>query len=236
MIGQTTLLASAFVVPLGMLLACLWPRVLNRMPSLLAFAPIPALVAVLLVADDPADVRFGTLPFDLRARPSRRHAARRCGAVVDRIRGLRFAVSAGPAQPRAIRGVLVDDADRMRRRISGRRHGGLVFSSRAAHARSLRSRRPPRNVPRMARRRDLYRARPAGRILPAHGLRAAGRADPGRQPVDPRRRCGAADLASARSDTCPVDRRPWHEGGPRTISFLDATGLFGCADAGFRGV
>ena len=50
MIGQTTLLASAFVVPLGMLLLCLWPQVLNRMPSLLAFAPFPALAAVLLVA------------------------------------------------------------------------------------------------------------------------------------------------------------------------------------------
>src|SRR5438270_2696198 len=54
MIGGSTLLTSAFVVPLGMLLACLWPRALNRMPSLLAFAPIPALAAVLLVASDSA--------------------------------------------------------------------------------------------------------------------------------------------------------------------------------------
>src|ERR1700730_6676501 len=52
MIEARTLLATALVVPLGMLLACLWPRVLNRMPSLLAFAPIPALAAVLLVTDD----------------------------------------------------------------------------------------------------------------------------------------------------------------------------------------
>jgi multicomponent Na+:H+ antiporter subunit A len=52
MIGQSTLLASAFVVPLGMLMACLWPRARERMPSLLAFAPIPALAAVLLVAAD----------------------------------------------------------------------------------------------------------------------------------------------------------------------------------------
>jgi len=52
MIGQTTLLASAFVVPFGMLLLCLWPQVLSRMPSLLAFAPIPALAAVLTVATD----------------------------------------------------------------------------------------------------------------------------------------------------------------------------------------
>ena len=50
MIEARTLLAAALVVPLGMLLACLWPRALNRMPSLLAFAPIPALAAVLLVA------------------------------------------------------------------------------------------------------------------------------------------------------------------------------------------
>ena len=45
MIGESTLLASAFVVPLGMLLVCLWPRALDRMPSLLAFAPIPAPVS-----------------------------------------------------------------------------------------------------------------------------------------------------------------------------------------------
>ena len=52
MIEARTLLAAALVVPLGMLLACLWPRALNRMPSLLAFAPIPALAAVMLVAED----------------------------------------------------------------------------------------------------------------------------------------------------------------------------------------
>src|SRR5258708_22500571 len=52
MIEARTLLATALVVPLGMLLACLWPRALNRMPSFLAFAPIPALAAVLLVTDD----------------------------------------------------------------------------------------------------------------------------------------------------------------------------------------
>jgi multicomponent Na+:H+ antiporter subunit A len=52
MIEARTLLATALVVPLGMLLACLWPRALNRMPSFLALAAIPALAAVLLVADD----------------------------------------------------------------------------------------------------------------------------------------------------------------------------------------
>ena len=52
MIETSTLLAAAFVAPLGMLLACLWPRALNRMPSYLALAPIPALAAALLVADD----------------------------------------------------------------------------------------------------------------------------------------------------------------------------------------
>jgi multicomponent Na+:H+ antiporter subunit A len=51
MIEARTLLATALVVPLGMLLACLWPRALNRMPSFLALAATPAL-AVLLVADD----------------------------------------------------------------------------------------------------------------------------------------------------------------------------------------
>jgi multicomponent Na+:H+ antiporter subunit A len=52
MIEGRTLLAAALVVPLGMLLACLWPRARNRMPSLLALAPVPALVAVLLAAHD----------------------------------------------------------------------------------------------------------------------------------------------------------------------------------------
>ena len=52
MIETRTLLAIALAVPLGMLLACLWPRALNRMPSFLALAPIPALASLLLVADD----------------------------------------------------------------------------------------------------------------------------------------------------------------------------------------
>jgi multicomponent Na+:H+ antiporter subunit A len=64
MIGQTILLASAFVVPLGMLLLCLWPQVLNRMPSLLAFAPFPALAAVLLVATD-SSLAIGSARFHL---------------------------------------------------------------------------------------------------------------------------------------------------------------------------
>ena len=64
MIGQTTLLASAFLVPLGMLLACLSPGVRNRMTSLLVFAPIPALVAVLLVATD-SSLTLGSARFHL---------------------------------------------------------------------------------------------------------------------------------------------------------------------------
>jgi len=52
MIETRTLLAIALAVPLGMLLACLWPRALNRMPSFLALAPMPALASLLLVADD----------------------------------------------------------------------------------------------------------------------------------------------------------------------------------------
>lgn len=54
MIEARILLACAFILPLGMLLACLWPRALNRMPSLLALAPIPALAAVLFAADNSA--------------------------------------------------------------------------------------------------------------------------------------------------------------------------------------
>ncbi len=64
MIGQTTLLASSFIVPLGMLLLCLWPQALSRMPSLLAFAPIPALAAVLLVATD-SSLAIGSARFHL---------------------------------------------------------------------------------------------------------------------------------------------------------------------------
>ena len=64
MIGQSTLLASALVVPLGMLVTCLWPGALSRMPSLLAFAPIPALVAVLLVATD-SSLAIGSAHFHL---------------------------------------------------------------------------------------------------------------------------------------------------------------------------
>jgi multicomponent Na+:H+ antiporter subunit A len=54
MMETTTLLAGALAVPLFMLLACLWPRVLNRMPSCLAFAPIPALAAALFASWDSA--------------------------------------------------------------------------------------------------------------------------------------------------------------------------------------
>ena len=52
MIDTEILLAGAFVVPIGMLLACLWPEALARMPKNLLFAPMPALAAVLLVGDD----------------------------------------------------------------------------------------------------------------------------------------------------------------------------------------
>jgi multicomponent Na+:H+ antiporter subunit A len=52
MMDAEILLAGAFVVPIGMLLACLWPGALARMPQYLPFAPTPALAAVLLVGDD----------------------------------------------------------------------------------------------------------------------------------------------------------------------------------------
>ena len=46
------LLACTFSAPLAMLLACLWPGALDRMPLCLPFAPMPALAAALLVTDD----------------------------------------------------------------------------------------------------------------------------------------------------------------------------------------
>lgn len=52
MMDTPVLLAGAFLVPLGILLACLWPAALGRMPQYLPFAPVPALAAVFLVGDD----------------------------------------------------------------------------------------------------------------------------------------------------------------------------------------
>jgi len=52
MTTSDVLLAGAFAAPLGMLLACLWPGALDRMPLCLPFAPMPALAAALLVTDD----------------------------------------------------------------------------------------------------------------------------------------------------------------------------------------
>ena len=52
MMDAEILMAGAFAVPMGMLLACLWPAMLARMPQYLPFAPTPALAAVLLVGDD----------------------------------------------------------------------------------------------------------------------------------------------------------------------------------------
>ena len=52
MMDAQVLLAGALLVPLGMLLACLRPATLGRMPQYLPFAPVPALAAVFLVGDD----------------------------------------------------------------------------------------------------------------------------------------------------------------------------------------
>jgi multicomponent Na+:H+ antiporter subunit A len=52
MTTSEVLLAGSFAAPLGMLLACLWPGALDRMPLCLPFAPMPALAAALLVTDD----------------------------------------------------------------------------------------------------------------------------------------------------------------------------------------
>jgi len=45
------LLAAALAVPLAMLLACATRRARDHVPSLLALAPLPALVAAMLAAD-----------------------------------------------------------------------------------------------------------------------------------------------------------------------------------------
>lgn len=52
MMNTQILLAGALLVPLGMLLACLWPAALGRMLPYLPFAPVPALAAVFLFEDD----------------------------------------------------------------------------------------------------------------------------------------------------------------------------------------
>jgi formate hydrogenlyase subunit 3/multisubunit Na+/H+ antiporter MnhD subunit len=53
MTGAGTLLVTTLAVPIAMLLACLWRRVRDRMPALLALAPVPGLAAALLAADSP---------------------------------------------------------------------------------------------------------------------------------------------------------------------------------------
>ena len=52
MMDAEVLMVGAFAVPIGMLLACLWPAMLARMPRYLLFAPTPALATALLVGDD----------------------------------------------------------------------------------------------------------------------------------------------------------------------------------------
>ena len=52
MMDAEILMVGAFAVPIGMLLACLWPAMLARMPRYLLFAPTPALATALLVGDD----------------------------------------------------------------------------------------------------------------------------------------------------------------------------------------
>src|SRR3984885_3679113 len=48
MMDAEILMVGAFAVPIGMLLACLWPAMLARMPRYLLFAPTPALATALL--------------------------------------------------------------------------------------------------------------------------------------------------------------------------------------------
>ena len=180
MIEARTLLAAALVVPSCMAAARppgdgaepdavrYWPSPRSRRLPPCCLRPMASL----------AEVQHACT--DSRPRSSRSRAARRCGAVVDHVRRICFAISAGPPELRTICGVLVDDPDRLRGHISSCRHGGLLFSSCAAHARRLRPRHQPRNAPRMAGRRYLCRARAAGRSVPAHGFRVARHANPGR--------------------------------------------------------
>jgi formate hydrogenlyase subunit 3/multisubunit Na+/H+ antiporter MnhD subunit len=51
--GSDLLIAAAVTTPLAMLLACIAPGMRERMPPLLALAPIPALAAALFVDDTP---------------------------------------------------------------------------------------------------------------------------------------------------------------------------------------
>ena len=57
MMDTGTLLAATLLLPLGLLAACLSRRVRERMPSLLAIAPLPALAAALLAVGGPPLVR-----------------------------------------------------------------------------------------------------------------------------------------------------------------------------------
>jgi multicomponent Na+:H+ antiporter subunit A len=62
-----TLLIAALALPFTMLFACLSAPVRDRMPSLLAFAPLPALAAAFLAVDNPLSLSAGrmTLSFAL---------------------------------------------------------------------------------------------------------------------------------------------------------------------------
>ena len=74
-----------------------------------------------------------------------------------------------------------------------------------------------------------------GEAAPADGLRAAGGRHARRQPADPRRRRGAADLALARRDAGAADRGLRAEDRARAAARLDAARLSGGADAGRGG-
>lgn len=52
------LLLATFLVPIGMLVACLWPGPRARMPGLLALAPLPGLLAALFAQGEPSVTVF----------------------------------------------------------------------------------------------------------------------------------------------------------------------------------
>ncbi len=235
MIEAYPLLAFALLFPLGMLLACLWPMALLRMPSYLAFAPIPAFVAVLLVSDDsplvvgPARLHL-TFALDLRGALLLGVAALlwiMAGAYASpylqgRPNRGRFAVCWLTALTGCIGVFLAADMVGFYLFLAMLTLGacGLIIQHETA---------------------DAWRAGALyiglgllaeTLLLIAFVLLAIGYSR--RWAVNRRCRCRTPDVAAPRPDHRPVDRRLWHEGRPCSVSRLDATGLCSRAGAGSR--
>jgi multicomponent Na+:H+ antiporter subunit A len=81
MTGTDALLATALVVPLGLLLACLWSGARRRMLPLLAIAALPALAVVLFASRD-MPLSFGTARLRLTFMLDRPGAILLCAAAL----------------------------------------------------------------------------------------------------------------------------------------------------------